>query len=334
MGFGLGKDTIFKEDILEHTTEGNIIQFYLGVSKIPTLINSPFRKDDKPSFGFFSPDGKSIMYKDFATKESGNTFSLLSKLWNLSYTDTLKKIYNDLPNISGNVDCKKCSKTVRVYSNKNSEVKCKVREWRDYDIAFWEKYGIPISWIKWADVHPISHIFVYTDNNKYVINADKYAYAFVERKEGNITLKIYQPYNTKGFKWTNKHDKSVISLWTKLPAKGDRVCICSSLKDALCLWHNTGIPSIAMQGEGYTLSNTVIKQLKERFTDVYILLDNDDAGIIDGKKLAELTGFTNLVLPRINDAKDISDLYKSLTDKKEFKQIILNLFNNDLRKEI
>lgn len=328
MGFGSGKDTIFKEDILDYTTEGNIIQFYLGVSKVPTLINSPFRKDDKPSFGLFSPDGKSIMYKDFATRESGNTFSLLSKLWNLSYGDTLKKIYKDLPNITGDIECKKHLKTIRIYSNKNSDVKCKIRNWEDYDIAFWGKYGIPIEWIKWADVYPISHIFVYNNNNKYVINADKYAYAFVERKEGNITLKIYQPYNTKGFKWTNKHDKSVISLWTKLPANGDRVCICSSLKDALCLWHNTGIPSIAMQGEGYTLSNTVIKQLKERFTNVYILLDNDEAGIIDGKKLATLTGFKNLILPKINDAKDISDLYKSLNNKQQFQTILLNLFKN------
>ena len=159
-----------------------------------------------------------------------------------------------------------------------------------------------------------------------VFGADKYAYAYVEKKEGHITLKIYQPFNTKGFKWSNQHDGSVISLWTKLPKSGDKVCICASLKDALCLWANTGIPSIALQGEGYGISDTVIKELKERFTNVYILFDNDEAGLIDGEKLSKETGFTNIVLPKFEGGKDISDYYFILQDKQEFKKQMLNLF--------
>ena len=159
-----------------------------------------------------------------------------------------------------------------------------------------------------------------------VFGADKYAYAYVEKKEGHITLKIYQPFNTKGFKWSNQHDGSVISLWTKLPKLGDKVCICASLKDALCLWANTGIPSIALQGEGYGISDTVIKELKERFTNVYILFDNDEAGLTDGIKLAQNTGFQNIVLPLFDGGKDISDMYKVMQNKKLFQKTILELF--------
>jgi DNA primase len=107
------------------------------------------------------------------------------------------------------------------------------------------------------------------------------------------------------------------------------ICICASLKDALCLWANTGIPSIAVQGEGYSMSDTAIEELKRRFKHIYILFDNDEAGLVDGVKLAEQTGFTNIVLPRINEAKDISDLYKSLENKEQFKELMINLFKNN-----
>ena len=95
----------------------------------------------------------------------------------------------------------------------------------------------------------------------------------------------------------------------------------------MCLWSNTGIPSIAVQGEGYKMSNTAISELYKRFEHVYICFDNDEPGIIDGQKLAKLTGFTNIVLPKFTGGKDISDYFRVLNDPNLFKQNILKLFN-------
>ena len=165
---------------------------------------------------------------------------------------------------------------------------------------------------------------------KYTFGADKYAYCFVERKEGKITLKVYQPFNTKGFKWSNKHDRSVISLWTKVPEKGKRICICSSLKDALCLWANTGIPAISVQGEGYSMSETAINELKKRFERIYVLFDlfdNDEPGLKDGEKLSHETGFINVVLPPFKGGKDISDYYK-IKGKEAFVELIHHLIKS------
>ena len=183
-----------------------------------------------------------------------------------------------------------------------------------------------MKWLKYADVYPISHKIVIKDNKSYAFGADRYAYAYVEFKEGRTTLKIYQPFNKNGFKWSNRHDRSVISLWTKVPKEGDKICICSSLKDALCLWANTGIPSLAIQGEGYGMSDTAINELKRRFNKIYICLDNDEAGLKDGVHLANKTGFINVVIPQFKGGKDISDLYKVLGNKEQFKQTILSLF--------
>lgn len=321
------------EDIGKVATQAQIASFYLDVDSIPCVICSPIRMDDRPSMGIYSPDGSDVNFIDFGTGERGSIFTLLRKMWNTSYPDTLKRIYSDLGGFSGNVSIRKnasCGIVSSSIHGSDTDLQCRVREWRDYDIEYWESYGVPLKWLTYADVYPISHKIVVKNGHRYVFGADKYAYAYVEFKEGKTTLKIYQPYNRRGFKWANKHDKSVISLWTKVPEYGERICICSSLKDALCLWANTGIPSLAIQGEGYGMSDTAVNELKRRFKKVYILLDNDEAGLQDARKLAESTGFINVILPEEYKEKDISDLYRSLDDKEKFKSIISGLFNKQV----
>ena len=325
-----GKSSFTLDDVLRVASEAQIVSYYLGIQKVPCIINSPLRQDRHPSFGLYSPNGTEINYIDFSTRDSGTIFTLLKNMWNLDYPEVFKRICQDFSKFNSKATVIKSSKCdiTSQGSSSNIDMKCKVREWKDYDLEYWASYGITLPWLKYANVYPISHKIIVKDGKEFVFGADKYAYAYVEFKEGKTTLKIYQPFNKRGFKWANKHDRSVISLWTKVPKTGDKIVVCSSLRDALCLWANTSIPAIAIQGEGYGISNTAINELKRRYKEVYILLDNDEAGLRDGEKLSASTGFINLVLPNINGAKDVSDLYKSLENKKRFKDIILNLFNN------
>ena len=325
-----GESSVSLEDIYRVTTEAEITHYYLGISSIPCKINSPLRLDRSPSFGLFSPNGSRITWIDFSSGERGGIFDLLGKMWNTNFKETLARIYKDFSKFKGTTKIEPTGHvpmTPHISTGNNDVImECKVREWRKHDIEYWGSYGISLEWLKYANVHPISHKIIIKKGQRYVFGADKYAYAYAEFKDGKTTLKIYQPYNKQGFKWSNKHDRSVISLWTKIPPTGDRVCICSSLKDALCLWSNTGIPALAIQGEGYTISDTAVSELKRRFKNVYILLDNDEAGLKDAKILASKTRFTNIVLPNINGAKDVSDLYLSLQDKEKFRKIIIGLF--------
>lgn len=325
IGKGSKSEEPYKD--LGSLTQADIAAYYLNIKSIPSLIHSPLRQDNKPSFALYCPKGTEVNYKDFSTGESGTIWSLLMKMWNCSYREANAKVYNDLGTKSygtkvgvGNFATRHCK------INSYIDLKCKVREWRDYDLEYWGSYGISLKWLKYADVYPISHKIIIKDDTSYAFGADKYAYAYVEFKEGRTTLKIYQPFNKNGFKWSNRHDKSVISLWTKVPKEGEKVCICSSLKDALCLWANTGIPSLAIQGEGYGMSDTAVNELRRRFNKVYICLDNDEAGLKDAVHLANKTGFINVVLPQFKGGKDISDYYKVLGNKEQFKQTILSLF--------
>lgn len=330
-----GRDSVSLNDILSKVAEADILSYYLNVTEVPTIINSPLREDKRPSFGLYSPDGKRIYYTDLSTKDRGGLFDLLSHMWGCSYKEVLIRINKDISKFEGSASIHAYTPcTVRSTStyNKDTDLQCRVREWRDYDIEYWASYGISLEWLKYAEVYPISHKIVIKDDNRYVFAADKYAYAYVEHKEGKVTLKIYQPFNKAGYKWSNKHDKSVISLWTKVPEYGDKICICSSLKDALCLWANTGIPSISIQGEAYNMSNTAISELKRRYKEIYILLDNDEAGLKDGLSLSESTGFTNLVLSHFDGGKDISDAYRVL-GKERWLNLIKPLFYSSRQEE-
>ena len=328
MAFSTGNESISFDEIRSKVTDADLVSFYLGISEIPCFINSPLRQDKRPSFGFYSKDGNRIYWIDLATKEGGGIYDLLSLMWHCDYKEVLSRIRKDIKKFTKGAKVgtyTPCSiKDITTYRS-SGDLQCKVREWKQCDIDYWASYGVPLEWLKYAEVYPISHKIVISNGKRYVFGADKLAYAFVEHKEGRVSLKLYQPYNKVNRKWSNKHDKSVISLWTKIPKNGDKVVICSSLKDALCLWANTGIPAIATQGEGYSMSDTAISELRRRFTSVFILFDNDSAGLEDGRKLAEQTGFINLVLPKFEGGKDVSDLYKTV-GKEKFVQTINTLF--------
>lgn len=332
MAIGSCRNSIDLEEVLQRVSEADILSYYLGVKEIPCVISSPLRDDAKPSFSLYSPDGRKIRFLDFSTGETGGLFDLLGRMWDCSFEKVLCRINRDSLNI-GRGTGKFLHPPVRIRPmhscRSKTDLQCRTREWRKHDIEYWESYGISLEWLRYAEVYPISHKIVLKEGKRYVFPADKYAYAYVEHKEGRVTLKIYQPFNRQGYKWSNKHDMSVISLWTKVPEYGERICICSSLKDALCLWANTGIPAIAVQGEGIGISDTAANELRRRFKRVFILFDNDAAGLQDGKKLSTATGFTNIVLPRLQEygcPKDISDLFRALQDRERFCEIITGLF--------
>ena len=320
MAIGVGNSSVCLEDVLGRISEIDILSYYCGITKIPCVIHSPLREDNTPSFGFYTSDGKRIHWIDYATNDRGGTFDLLMKMWNCSYAECLDRVYNDtIKHSTRSVKNTHHAIHTTHEHNTNIELQCKVREWKDYDISYWKSYGISLPWLKWAEVYPISHKIVIKNGIKHIFGAAKLAYAFVEHKENHTTIKIYQPLMKK-YKWANGHNGSVISLWSKIPETGERLIICSSLKDALCISCQLNIPTIAVQGESYDMSDTAIENLKSRYKRIYVSFDTDPPGILNTKRLAERTGFIPII-PDLGKNKDFSDYYKSLQDKQEFKHL-------------
>ena len=322
-----GTDTISIDDVRRVTTDYEVANKYLGINSVPSNINSILREDKNPSLCIF-PYKDSLFFKDFGTNQSGNIYQLLSLYWNIPLNQVYRKIYNDFTSVNYKSCCCKNRITKTIIKKKsNIDIKVKIRDWKPWDIEYWSSYGISLKWLEYCDIFPISHIFLIHQNGEQLtISADKYAYVYIERKDNKVSLKIYQPYSTN-FKWMSKHDASVWDLWTKIPEKGDKLIITSSRKDALCLWANTGIPSLSLQGEGYVPKEKVINQLKERYNKIYVFYDNDFKNKVNngrnyGRILAEKFNLQQIEIPTEYKSKDPSDLYKNWG-----KEVFLNVIN-------
>ena len=333
MVIGKTSSSISKTEIFSKFNEAQVLATVLPeVTEIPCLICSPLRVDKHPSFSIYLSEHNHIRYIDYATGDKGSLLDLLCNYWQCTFNQALDKICK-LMIKDDNIVIK--PKQIKTFTRKEADsltkIEVKVRPWRDYDYEYWASYGITKPWLKYAEIYPISHKIVTKKDsvtgksNRYIFSTDKYAYCFTERKEGKLQLKIYQPFNKKGFKWCSKMDASVIGLWTKIPEKGDRVIICSSLKDSLVISCQLHIPTLCLQGEGYSMSDTAIKELKRRYKKVFISFDVDTPGKADAIKLAKETGFINVV-PDLGTEKDFSDAYKKY-GKEWFINNLENLFD-------
>lgn len=324
-------------DILSQVEEEQILNYYFGYSIIKGNIKSPLRDEKGASFNI-KKYNNSITCKDFGGDEfSGNLYSLLSKYFNISYIGVLDMLYRDIEKI------KKSPKTIidntikYIASKNSSSKKLKIdnsnlsvitREWRDYDLEFWETFGISKLFLNGSNTYPITHILIQEDNIIKKIPTEKYAYAYAEFKDGKTTFKIYQPFSIE-HKWINKHDPSVWDLWNKLPKTGKYLIITSSRKDALCIWENTGIPSTSLQSESYKPKSQVIEELKNRFEHIFVLFDNDfdkpkNVGLINATLLCEQYKLNLLLIPEKYQTKDPSDYCKKF-GRKKLKQLINTL---------
>jgi hypothetical protein len=312
------------KDLFNTISQESVLQYYTGIKQIPCVIRSPLRKDNHPSFSvFYTTMG--IYYIDFATGDKGNLIDLLSKLLNTPVENLRDRILQDITYIEP-LDNFVIKGSFKPHKGTRKNLEVTIRPWQDYDIAYWASYGITKEFLDFGRVYPISHQFL----NGVRYGCEKYAYCYVEFKDSVCTLKVYQPYS-KNYKWLNRHDASVWSLWSQAMASKDKskLIITTSTKDALCLWCNTGIPSIALQSESVTPKPHIVELLLEKFNIIYYFGDNDydkeiNYGREYGKKLCELYPIKQIEIPSLYQVKDPSDCYKIL-GQKVFKQITNNL---------
>lgn len=338
MAFAQGSNNLLIKDLIDKISEESILEYYTGITQVPCVVNSPFRVDNNPSFGLYYND-YGIHFKDFAKGYNGSLYDLLKEKLNIDSLPLLRdRIVQDFEEIK-KLDKYILKKDKRIYNNKDfrqggksvktlSVLNVRKRDWRDYDLEFWKQFGISKEWLEFGCVYPISHIQL----GDKTYTSDKYAYCYVEFKDAHPTLKIYQPYSDR-LKWLNNHGSSVWDLWQQaLNSKSDELIITSSRKDALCLWANTGIPSVSLQAEGYLPKPHVVDILWKKFNTIYCFYDNDydkddNYGREYGKKLSELYGFKQIEIPDFYLSKDPSDLYKNYGDV-IFKQVLQQILKN------
>lgn len=310
----VGNRSINTEELSKYN-DFSLLEYYFGITEVPSIINSPLRVDNNPSFSLYWSQGK-IYFYDFGTKETGDIYDLIGKKFNLTLQEVLLKIISDNPKSSSISNSNHIFYKNKLKLPSNNSLEVKTRDLQSYDIEYWESYGISKEMLKFSRTYPISHIIITKENGKtYYFPAEKYAYVYIEFKDNILSMKIYQPYS-KRFKWTSKHDSSVWDMWEQLPSNGNNLIITSSRKDSMCIWENSGIPSVSLQSESYLPKKNVVQQLKDRFRNVYVLYDNDftktpNWGFEYGKKISQEFDIKQLLIPIEYQSKDISDLCKN-----------------------
>jgi hypothetical protein len=312
----------------KYVTDEQIFSYYLPSYSLGSkgAINSPFRDDSKPSFGIFYADKISKwLFKDAGINKTGGAFSFVQELHKLnSYFEAVCKVAEDfglgdkmiIPNSSFKPVDKK-----RIYTAQHNALNTVyqkdiiitpiTRDWDDRDKRFWyDQYRIKKSTLDKFNVLPITHIKIqYGDGNVSTIKQDNFAYAYEEYKDGIYSYKIYQPFNEK-HKWRNNIVPGAHFGYRQLPDTRDILIITKSGKDVMAIHDTLGIPSIAIQAESHRIKKSVMDEYKKRFKKVYILFDNDEAGIKAIEIYKQLyDGIHILSLPK-DYPKDFSDTIK------------------------
>jgi len=349
MGFGKSneiKKLPNEKDILDNVKDSEIFDYYLG--GLPSKpINSPLRDDVKPSFSlFFSNDHGKILFKDFSTGDTGDAFVFVMRLFKLSRrTEAFNRIASDfnLNQFETNHSVSTIPTRRKIDSTKLNRLKAnrlqirvRVRTWSKIDKEYWfDKYGLSIKELEYCKIYPISHYFI----NGYCKVAEKNAYAFIEEKDGIQTFKIYQPYSVVN-KWLNNNDYSTWELWTQLPNKGNVLIISSSRKDAAVIkkiFKSDDITSCSLQSEGVNPKPIVIKELKERFKNVFVLYDNDsekhgNPGRTAGKKICDKFDLIQIEVPSFFKLKDPSD-FREIQGETNTRNMLLKIMRDSINKK-
>jgi hypothetical protein len=327
----LNKKPLTKEHLMKQVSDVQIYQFYLGQEiGIQSSISSPFREDKNPSFGFFIGISGEICWKDFKIG-TGDCIDFVKQMFGLNFNEALVKIVQDfdltdefefkpldVPKTNNEkIQVDRMNSVKRLSEFKRIDIK--TRKAQLYDIEFWLRFGITKQTLIQYNVTPIEYYFI----NGNIIKTDKYAYAFIEFKDGKETYKIYQPFN-KEYKWINNHNDSVWQGWVQLPEEGGRLIITKSLKDVMSINEVLNTPAVALQSESVLPKEKIVAELHSRFDEIYIFYDNDfdkdkNWGEIYSKRLASEFHFYHVQIPDKYKCKDFSDLvdkYGAVRSKK------------------
>lgn len=327
-------------DILKHITDQQIFEAYIPNIVFNKPMNSPLgEKDNRPSFSvFWSTRYNKFLFKEHRYGWFGDCFDFVQRLFGYTnLTDALSRIcidfkltqYKVKDSILSNKEIVISKKPInKSISTHKVIIKITVREWEIHDIEYWNKFGINKEWATMANIYPIKYYFI----DGVLAIPEKYSYAYLESKDGEITYKIYQPFSISN-KWISNNNGSVWELWNMLPDYHNILVITKSRKDALSIMCTLRIPAVSLQAEGTIPKIQVINELKERFKNIVLLYDNDydkkiNYGRIYGLKLSEMFSIRQIEIPSEYKSKDYSELVNNYGEKKAT-EILLSLIKNN-----
>jgi hypothetical protein len=276
--------------------------------KLGEAINSPLRQDNIPSFALFKNKfSGEIMYKDFATGDSGGVIKFVMLLKGVSYREALHIIACDFNYVNESSDAKNkrlAYTKLKTPKIRKVEIGIRRRPWKTIDKEYWGQYGITRRTLEKFWVSPVQYLFF----NDTLVRPEKHCYAYKEVKDGKVSFKILQPYGD--YKWINNANDSIHQGYRQLPEKGELLIITKSLKDVMSLHDVASIPAIGLQAESVSVKKSVMYEYKDRFDRVICLFDNDEPGRRFSARFSSEFDIEEIFMPQ-DMGKDFSDVVKN-----------------------
>ena len=96
----------------------------------------------------------------------------------------------------------------------------------------------------------------------------------------------------------------------------DTLIITKSLKDVMCL-RSLGYWAIAPHSESSRISELHVENIHSKFNSVYVLYDNDEAGINGAKSMASAVSCSSVIIPVESKCRILVSLELGMVRKKQ-----------------
>jgi len=318
------KEELTTDNILSRINDEQIFHYYCKPFRnIGEHFNSELREDNNASC-MISYYNDKLWYKDFGIGslkavdcfgyimlKYSHTFMQALGVINLDFSLGLKNYIEYTPSLNyvglpdkGITNLEKSCAGFTSLDRNIKIIKPTYRNWLEIDVKYWKNnYYLNIPRLEFFDIHPISQVEI----NGKPIKVDLQTYNYlVDKEEGIDVVKVYSPFNKK-YKWISNCKAYHYLGYNQLPWLGEKLIITKSLKDVAVL-SLFNLPAIAPQSEAQIISYDMYTRLKNRFTQFYVLYDNDRAGIAGAMQTVDTyPEITPIFIPKESGVKDISD---------------------------
>ena len=290
-------------------------EHYLGLSenldgqdvKIRSIINT--REKTPSMFIYFDVNKGVYKFKDFSSGLYGDSLELVKIVFDLkSRGEAVIKLmadYNEHILNNGHNPIMQ----YKSYS-KYKVTDYEIRHWTTIDQKYWTKFNIGSRLLEKYNVAPLEYYKMEKKNEEGIIEKSITIKGFsiygYFKNDGSI-YKIYQP---KVSKKKFIKIKNYIQGSEQLNYDKKYLVITSSLKDLMAFnrLKLSDAESIAPDSENTLIPESMLKGIISKYEKVFVLFDNDEAGITSMKKYKEKYGFDYVIL---NMEKDLSDSIKA-----------------------
>jgi hypothetical protein len=288
-----------------------VFEYYLNLKEKLTgqdiKMLSVFNLKDKVPSMFIYTDGTSYKFKDFSSGFQGDHVELVKQLYNYqTFYQAIDRIMKDYEeylkyNAPAPVNPIQCHDKFKV-------VDYEMRHWNNLDQKFWTQFKIGSSMLERHNVVPLEFFTMEKRELDGTLTSYKFKKPFTYgyfREDGDL-YKIYMPMVTeKKFIKVQNYTQGLDQL--KYDCK--YLLIASSLKDLMC-FKKLGISNIeciAPDSENTMIGESIISKLKQSYTKIIVLFDNDGPG---EKAAQRYKDKYDIDYVKLDMSKDLSDSVK------------------------